>query len=1037
MAKTLIDERNDLQAEILQELHTSGYVLRKSSKNAVNPNYTGNNRGNYNPLFAMDIELLIQFLETTQKDEWERYKKFFAYQSTVTPEMMFVQALNNQIAQRSLIDVLKNGYEYERGHRFKLLYRKPSSKLNEDAYLQYEKNIFSVMDEVWISPQERVDLVIFLNGLAIVSFELKSNTSGQNYEDAIRQFRYARDSNNRLFLFKSGCLVNFAMDLNEVYMTTQLKGEATFFLPFNKGRLAKEKIGKKNLNNSIVQQIEDEVFVGAGNPDGVDGKFPIAYMWEDILQKDTLLDLITNFVFIESQQEVDRDTGRVSKPKERAIFPRLHQFDAVRKLCADVKVNHTAHNYLIQHSAGSGKTNTIAWLAHHLSWLHDDQDNAIFDTVLIITDRIVVDRQLQDAVRRIDHQNGLIRVIDDKCSSQDLKNALMSRTKIIGSTIQKFRFILEEVSSLKERHFAVIIDEAHSSTAGSNMAAVTRALNSDNKAPDSVEEQYIEEMRKSGKQDNLSVFAFTATPKPTTLELFGTMMAEGYKKAFHVYSMKQAIEEGFILDVLKNYITYDTFWQINKTISEDPTLKTSEAKRQIARFIALHETNIAQRIEIIIEHFRQYVAHQLDGKAKAMVVTSSREEAVKYRQAFDAYAQKKGYKDIHALVAFSGKVTPKDEPSTTYTEAGMNGISEDKLPKAFHDGDYQILLVANKYQTGYDEPRLCAMYILKSLSGVNAVQTLSRLNRIVNGQNKLTFVLDFANSYDDMLKSFAPFYTTTILANSPNSTSIVELWAKIKGYNAIDEIDLEKVFDYLIKDEPSLKDRKNILAVLNRMRQTAERALDETLFKEFKATIFGFIRCYEFMMQATCLDDLEMHKRYLAMSLFTEVLHDGKSGEGVDITKKIKLTHIVQKKTKEVKESPKISTAIVKLAQAEGFILAAPQEKKLSEIIEELNARFGKNFNEDVVVKSVLQVKDLLLKSPELKKRAKANTEQDFSYTFLDYVDNALTEVWAQNQEFVGLLLNNDELKKEMMGLFIPEVYRQLRESSLNHSVSI
>ena len=451
----------------------------------------------------------------------------------------------------------------------------------------------------------------------------------------IYQFRTDRNPKTRLFRFKAGTLVNFAMDLEEVYMTTKLDGQATFFLPFNMGN-------------------GHGVTAGAGNPAFKD-KYSVSYMWEDILTKDTILDLISKFIFVEVKEKVDEETGKV-KRSENLIFPRYHQLDVIRKILADVRENGTAQNYLIQHSAGSGKTNSIAWLAHRLTSLHDANNKIIFDNVVIVTDRVVVDRQLQKAIMGMEHKAGLIRVMDDKCVSADLAIALNGNTKIIATTIQKFPYIVDSVANLKNKRFAVIIDEAHSSTAGKDMAAITMTLGSGEDTEADVEDMISSEIKRNGKQANASMFAFTATPKPTTIQLFGHQNTKGQKEAFHVYSMKQAIEEGFILNVLQNYTEYSTFYQINKEIEDDPRCKTNDAKRQIARFIELHDTNIAQRVEVIVEHFRTTVMQELGGQAKAMVITASRQSAVKYRQAFEEYIAKKGYEGIHALVAFSGKV---------------------------------------------------------------------------------------------------------------------------------------------------------------------------------------------------------------------------------------------------------------------------------------------------------------------------------------------------------------------------------------------
>lgn len=996
--KTIISERYDFQKFILNELETNnGYVVRDAKKH-------------YAQHLAMDTELLIKFLETTQEEKIAAFRKIHKEKA----DEILISTINAKIADRGLLHVLKYGIELGKGQEFCLMYKKLASLKNPKLLKQYEQNIFSVMEEVVISEKERIDLVVFLNGLAIMAFELKSNTSGQDIDDAVEQYRTQRDPKNRLFLFKSGTLVNFAMDLNEVRMTTRLEGEKTYFLPFN--------IGKGTGIDS-----------GAGNPI-VEGKYSVSYMWEDILKKDSLIDLISNFIYVERAEKQDPHTGKL-KVKETLIFPRFHQFDVVRKLLEDVRQNRTSCNYLIQHSAGSGKTNSIAWLAHRLISQYDTQDKIVYDTVLIVTDRIVVDRQLQEAVRRLDHKSGVIRVIDERCSSQDLRLALEQKTKIIGTTIQKFPYILESVASLKDRTFAVIIDEAHSSTSGLNMAALTHTLNKDDKELKSTEDVITEQIKKSGKQPNMSVFAFTATPKATTLQLFGTPNEHGHRQAFHLYSMKQAIEEGFILDVLTNYTEYSTFYKLNKAIKEDPQLKTSDAKRQIARFVSLHETNIAQRVEIIIEHFRTSISHELDGKAKAMVITSSREEAVKYKQAFEKYVDNHNYTDIKALVAFSGKVMIKEDGDAEYTEAGMNGFSEDKLPKKFDSDDYQVLLVANKYQTGFDQPKLCAMYVLKKLQGVAAVQTLSRLNRICLPYNKKTFILDFKNTYEEIKNAFAPYYTATFLANSVNSSSIYELEAKVDGYCLIDNFDINRLADLFILRKLDSKQQADIQNAIQRVVKQFKK-LEIKDQKEFRATVRGFIRCYEFMIQSTCLDDIDLHKKYKFLTVLLDQLNIGKTGTGVDLTGKLLATGFIQKKGKVVLTPKQISKAFIKLASAEGFIITEDKEEKLSEIIAELNRRLGKNFDSDVVVKSMLQVKDLLLKSPQLSTSAKNNTEKDFEFAFFDQVDEALMSGWTQNKEFFSLLLNNEDIQKDVLGIFIPEVYRQLRASTQNESTT-
>ena len=966
----------------------NGYVIRKATS--------------YDRLFAMDREMLFQFLNDTQPEAMDALRKIYKADLEDTI-VSFINAEATK-ARGSLLALLKHGLEIS-NMKLELMYTKPATDFNRELLAKYDKNIFSVMEEVWASDDERIDLVIFLNGIAIMSFELKCNAAGQSYQDAIYQYRVDRNPKTRLFWFKAGCLVNFAMDLEEVYMTTKLAGSATFFLPFNMGN-------------------GEGVNAGAGNPSFED-KYSVSYMWEDILTKDTVLDLISKFIFIESKETEDELTGK-KKTSENVIFPRYHQLDVIRKVLADVRENRTSQNYLIQHSAGSGKTNSIAWLAHRLTSLHDADNKIIFDNVIIVTDRVVVDRQLQKAIMGMEHKAGLIRVMDDKCNSADLAMALNGNTKIIATTIQKFPYIVDSVKGLKNKTFAVIIDEAHSSTAGKDMAAVTQSLGAGEQEFTDAEDMITDEIRRNGKQANVSIFAFTATPKPTTIMLFGRLNRQGQREAFHVYSMKQAIEEGFILDVLQNYTTYNTFYQINKEIEEDPRCKTTEAKRQIARLVELHETNIAQRVEVIVEHFRTTVMTELGGMAKAMVITASRQGAVKYRQALEEYTKKKGYDDIHALVAFSGKVTLPDSPME-YTEAGMNGFPEDRLPKEF-DGDYQVLLVANKYQTGFDQPKLCAMYVLKKLKGVSAVQTLSRLNRICPPFEKKTFVLDFVNTYEEITSAFAPFFTTTLLSNSVTPTAIYDLEAQIDAYAVLDPDDIEKTNELLYKPNITSKDKQKLTFYFKHSKNLIEQ-YDLLKQHEIVGNMRHFIRFYEFLLQVSCFEDVDLHKKYNFITYLLSYINIKHPGGGFNLDGKIKATNFVQKKAEEHTQSTLVAKPVVKLPTAESFGLTEAKEERLSQIIAEINSRTGKAYDNDVAVKAMLQIRDILMKSDRLRTSAKNNTVQDFEFSYFDDIDDALIEGLEQNQDFFSLLLGNDEIKRQVLGIFTEEIYKSLREA--------
>lgn len=987
MHNSILSEK-DFQRFILDRLNENGYEVQPSA--------------GYDRLFAVNRENLFRFLRTTQPEKMEALTKI--YKKDV--EDTIVAAINTEETKKggSRLEVLKHGVTMASNITLDLLYAKPATTFNKQQNILYGQNIFSVSEEVWASDKERIDLVIFLNGLAIMSFELKANTAGQSYEDAIWQFRTERSPKTRLFRFKAGTLVNFAMDLEQVYMTTRLDEAATFFLPFNMGN-------------------GEGIDTGAGNPVHED-KYSVHYMWDDILRKDSVLEIITKFMFIETKEKTDEKTGK-KKITETVIFPRYHQLDVVRKILDDVKINRTAQNYLLQHSAGSGKTNEIAWLAHRLASLHDEDNRIIFDNIIICTDRVVVDRQLQKAVQTLEHKSGFIKVMDDKCSSSDLGEALKGNTKIIATTIQKFPYIVGDVHGLSKKNFAVIIDEAHSSTAGKNMAAATNVLSQDDSEAElpTVEDMIADEVKRYGKQANVSMFAFTATPKATTLKQFGMLNTKGQHEAFHHYSMKQAIEEGFILNVLQNYTTYNTYYKLNKEIEDDPKLKTSEAKRQIARFVELHGTNISQRIEVIIEHFRTTVMQELGGTAKAMVVTASRAGAVKYRQAFEDYVNRKGYTGIRALVAFSGKVSLD---GTEYTEPGLNGFPEKALPDMFDKDDYQVLLVADKYQTGFDQKRLCAMYVLKKLHGITTVQTFSRLNRICPPYDKKTFILDFANDYESVVKDFSKYYTTTLLSNSVSPKSVYDLEAKVDGYYVLDPSDIERFNEYLYQPNITAKDRKTMEYLLQKTKKTIERhSPDEQ--KEIIPTVNRFIRFYEFLLQVSCFEDVELHMKYNFLRYLSSYLKIRSHGGGFNLSGKIQATGFAQKKGETHTDNRLKSDPVVKLPVADQPVLSPEKTELLSHIIAEINSKTGKNYDNDVAVKAMLQIKDIMMKSEELKSSARNNTEKDFEFAYFDNIDDALIEGLNQNQDFFSLLLQNEEIKREVLGIFTNEIYKSLR----------
>ncbi len=999
MVKNILTEK-DYQKFILSYLESENdYVVRKATS--------------YKRSLAIDETLFFKFLRETQPKKLDELKKL--YKDDYKKVILGAFNVEKTKYRGSLLALFKDGLTVQRT-TLKLMYTKPETTFNSDLTALYEKNIFSVMEEVWASDSERIDVVIFLNGIAIMTFELKSNMSGQNYHDAIKQYRTKRNPKTPLFSnanTKGGVLVNFAMDLQEVYMATTLEGAVTTFLPFNKGS-------------------GEGINTGAGNPLYED-RYSVSYMWEEILKKDSILELIKKFMFIEEKTKTDSVTGKKHQ-STNLIFPRFHQLDLIHKILADVKEHKTALNYLIQHSAGSGKTKSIAWLAYRLMSLHDKTDAPIFDKVVIMTDRLVVDRQLQQAILSLKTKSGIVQVMDDEKTSGDLAKALDGQVKIIVTTIQKFQYILDQIKNLKKRKFAVIIDEAHSSTSGKNMGKVTEVLSKGEgdaeEDEETIEDKITEEIRARGKQENVSMFAFTATPKATTLELFGRQNADGKKEAFHLYSMKQAIEEGFIIDVLQNFTEYATMYQLNKIIEDDPEYKSKAAKKKIARFISLHETNISQRIEIVVKHFRDVVRAQsgLGKLAKAMIVTPSRAVAVSYKLALEKYLVENGYHDLKALVAFTGKVT-LDDDDQEYTEYAMNGgLSEDKLAKTFDEGDYHLLIVANKYQTGFDQDKLCAMYVFKKLNDVKAVQTYSRLNRICYSYDKKTYILDFENSYGEVQKSFAPYYTTTLLKNSITPKAVYDLELKVDEWNVLDPSEIEEAAEIFYKEGNVTSAHQARLAEMMGACQKRFAGLNKEQHGLFVKAMKGFIKCYEFLIQASCFEDVQLHKKYLFLDCLKNYVSTSDGGRGFSLKDKIIASKFAQNvqgehKKSEIKPKPDVSLPITA-----PFELTPDKEKKLSMIIEDINSRLGTDFDVDVVSKSMLQVRDLMKKSDELRTSAKANTLENFKFSYDKHLDDILIQGLDENYKFFQLLLNNDEVKKDVLGIFAEEIYKSLKK---------
>ncbi|NLY76620.1 MAG: type I restriction endonuclease subunit R, partial [Tissierellia bacterium] len=936
----------------------------------------------YDKEYALDTKCLFDFLETTQEKSMNRLKDIYNtnYKSKI------IENLDRQLRARGSIDVLKHGIK-DYGVKLDLAYFKPPTDLNPDQFILYQQNILSVTEELNYEGDKRIDLVIFLNGIPIITMELKNPFTNQNYKNAIKQYKYYRSNKEQLFRFKERAIVNFAMDTDEVYMTTKLAGEKTFFLPFNKG------------NNGR-----------AGNPP-VEGKLRTHYLWEGILQKDSLLEIIQKFTYVERKEEVLENGDTVTK--ETVIFPRYHQLDVVRKVLHHVKNNGAGHKYLIQHSAGSGKTNSITWLAHRLASLHDKDNNVIFNGVIVVTDRRVLDKQLQDSIYQLEHKIGLVAKIDK--DSHQLAEEIKKGTKIIISTIQKFPYILDQIGGTKDKKYAIVIDEAHSSTSGRNMMALKESLSLEEAAElaQKEEEESIDAEDKINKElenfvddSNVSFFAFTATPKGSTLRLFGSQGEDGKYYPFHIYSMRQAIEEGFILDVLQNYMTYKMYYKVAKKIKDDPSFEKSKATKAIARFVSLHPHNIAQKTEVMVEHFRNSTIKKIGGKAKAMVVTSSRKHAVRYKLAFDKYIKEKGYTDLKTLVAFSQTV--KDE-GVEYTESKMNdGLRESQLPSEFDKDESKILIVADKYQTGFDQPKLHTMFVDKKLSGVKAVQTLSRLNRIYPGKED-TFILDFVNDPEDIRKAFLPFYEVTVLDNDIEPNEIYTVYNEILDKQVINKDDVIKFTDLIYKDNLTARDKSIMESYVD---NTVERINDFSREEkiEFRSLLNKFINLYNLIIQIVPFVDTELHRLSIYLRYVIKKIDIETTG-GVDITDKVILQYYkLENKGKETIYLEDEESIGVNIRVSGGGTVKEEETDLLSNIINRLNDKFGTNFSESEKL-AVEQIRNNLKNDEDLKLKAMVNSYEVFKHAFEPTFTDRVIAEYNKNTDFYGRILQDESFR--------------------------
>lgn len=977
--------------------------------------YLHGDTARYNKELALFPQELFAFIADTQGVVLEGLRA----QLKERLEAEFLASLTKNLEQRGMLDVLRHGIKFY-GKLIYLAYFRPPYTLNPDTLARYAKNRLTITRQLAYSTQNenKLDLVLSVNGLPVVTIELKNAFTGQQSSDAKQQYLRDRGPDEPLFRFTKRTLVHFAVDADTAYMTTRLAGGKTYFLPFNKGKDG-----------------------GAGNPDNPDG-YRTAYLWEEALTRDSLLDILHRFMHFGVEEKVIE--GKKVR-KEIMIFPRYHQLEVVRQLETDAGAHGPGKNYLIQHSAGSGKSNSIAWLAHRLSYLHKADNTKVFDSVVVITDRRVLDKQLQDTIYQFEHKQGVVVKVDK--DSKQLADALKTGTPIIIATLQKFPFaaVIEGIDAMPNRTYAVIVDEAHSSQSGDSSKelkkilsstiiretaaqyAVQKAAEEGGKAED-YEEEIIRTMLARGQQPNLSFFAFTATPKAKTLEVFGVPGADGKPHPFHLYTMRQAIDEGFILDVLKGYITYHSYFELIKQIEDDPTVDKKKAGKALARFLSLHPHNLAQKIEVIVEHFRTVTRHKIGGRAKAMVVTGSRLHAVRYKQTFDEYIKKKGYTDIRTLVAFSGTVVDDKDPSITYTETAMNGgIKETELPDKFACSDYQVLLVAEKYQTGFDQPLLHTMYVDKRLSGIQAVQTLSRLNRTCPGKEE-TFVLDFVNEAEEIVQSFQPYYEQTTVAKKADPQQLYTIQLKLNAAQVYYQSEVESFCKVFFK--PKAKQTKTDHAQMNVFIDPGVdrfAALEEEQQDNFRGTLAAYLRLYSFLAQILPYQDADLEMLYAYGRFLLSKLPKRDGGPAYSFDDEVALKYYRLQKISEgglTLETGQVGEIPGPTAVGTGQI--HEDEIELSELINVINKRFGTDFSESDLL-YLEQVTGDAVSHPALQQAASANTLDHFKFMWDKILPVLFYGRSDRNQEVADRIMCDPELLGMVSTLLMKQVYEQIR----------
>lgn len=982
--------------------------------------YIKGDMSTYDKVRAIDMPVLIQFIENTQPKTWAKYQAIYGAQA----EKQLYKIFQTNVENNGLLWVLRHGVK-DRGIELRFCYFQPASDINDDLVAKYHANILTETRQFFYSTENHnsIDMVLSLNGIPVVAIELKNQLTNQTVENSKRQFCEDRDPKELLFQRNKRVLACFCADHYEVWMTTELKGEKTYFLPFNQGSNGAGQIGD------------------GGNPDNPDG-YATSYFWERVLRREMLLSLLQRYINLQETVTIclTPDGKEMEMHDSKMIFPRYHQLDVVERLIADTRNAQEGRNFLIQHSAGSGKSNSIAWLTYRLSTLHNEQDEEVFQSVFVITDRRVLNQQLQATVLSFDHKAGSVVTITDKDNSSVLRDAINDKARIIITTLHRFPLIYQELDNHAGKRFAIIVDEAHSSQSGKSAEKLKAALADTDEAlremaewEEKSEAELKDEMDimtetllTQGQHKNLFFYAFTATPKPKTLQTFGQLNAEGVYDAYHHYSMRQAIDEHFIEDVLQNYTTIETSYEIAKAVSDNPEYQEPPAARAIRLFHDTHEFVLEQKIGVIVEKFREVTLTKMGGKAKAMLVSPSRAHAVRYLMLMRDYCETMGYTDVHPLVAFSGTVEYNGE---SYTESQLNTfgskhISEAKLPLYFGSDLFNMLIVADKYQTGFDEPRLHTMFVDKKLKGVKAVQTLSRLNRHCRGKED-TYVLDFVNTTDSIVASFQPFYEDTLLEKTVDVNLVYQYKADIDKFHLWSTSDEETVYKIYSAKEQSHTDLGRLTSAIKPAIEAYNLLTEENRFI-VRSLVKNFNRFYAYMAQVVRTFDRELYKTYI----FTEFLYKllpKTPHQRIELNDKLALINNKLTETFSGSLTLKPTKKDKTLTPEKGGKGKKQEEKRdlLKNIIDKINMMYAGKFTEaDRVIVETIYNQMQASATAALKKQAKNTDAQMFADSiFPKEFDKVAQKCYMEQMDAFSKLFEDPEFYKRVMSEMAKAMY--------------